>query len=125
MQNILEKFGSLGAIITAAACPICFPKLAILGGLLGFGALAKFETAFFFGAQILFVLALLGHALSFRKHRNKVILALAGLSTLLLFLSLYAVRSEIVSYLAFIGLGIATIWLMLENRRCAVCESAQ
>ena len=123
MQYKLEKFGSFGAIIAAMACPICFPKLALVGALVGMGALAPYETAFFFGAQILVVLAVIGHALSYKKHRNWKLLALAVISTILLFISLYAFVSEILSYLAFSGLIIATIWLILENRRYSTCVS--
>lgn len=121
MQNKFEKLGSFGAIIAAAACPICFPKLALLGALFGFGALMKFETAFFFGAQILVVFAAIGHILSYRSHRNWKLLTLVTLSTIFLFLSLYVFVSEIFSYLAFGGLIVATIWLIFENRRCTTC----
>jgi len=121
MHNKLEKFGSFGAIITAAACPICFPKLALLGALFGMGALASYETVFFIGAQVLVIIALVGHSLSFKTHRDKRILTLAGVSTLTLFLSLYVFASEILNYLAFAGLIGATIWLIIENRRCKTC----
>lgn len=121
MQNKLEKFGSFGAIVAAAACPICFPKLALLGALFGLGALAPYETAFFLGAQILVVLALIGHAISYKRHRNGKLLSLAVISAILLFISLYAFVSEVLSYLAFSGLIIATIWLIFENRRCSSC----
>lgn len=121
MQYKLEKLGSFGAIIAAMACPICFPKLALVGALVGMGALAPYETAFFFGAQILVVLAVIGHALSYKKHRNWKLLALAIISAILLFISLYAFVSEILSYLALSGLIIATIWLIFKNRRCSTC----
>ena len=124
MQNKLEKFGSFGAIFAAAACPICFPKLALLGALFGLGALAPYETAFFFGSQILVVLAVVGHVISYKKHQNRKLLSLAVISAILLFVSLYAYVSEILSYLAFGGLIIATIWLILENRRCSICENS-
>ena len=121
MQNKLEQFGSFGAIIAAMACPICFPKLALLGALVGMGALAPYETAFFFGAQILVVLAVVGHAISYKKHQNWKVLSLAVVSAILLFISLYVYVSEMLSYLAFSGLIIATVWLIFENRRCARC----
>lgn len=124
MQNKLEKFGSFGAIFAAAACPICFPKLALLGAIIGMGALAPYETAFFFGAQILVVLAVVGHGLSYKKHQNWKVPGLAVISAILLFVSLYAYVSEILSYLAFSGLIIATVWLIVENRRCASCVNA-
>lgn len=121
MKNTLEKFGSFGAVIAAAACPICFPKLALLGALFGLSALAPYETAFFFGAQILVVLAVVGHVISYNRHQNKKLLLMAIISAILLFISLYAYVSEILSYLAFSGLVIATIWLIFENRRCSSC----
>ena len=121
MQNILEKFGSFGAIIAAMACPICFPKLALVGALIGMGTLAPYETAFFFGAQLLVLLAVTGHAISYKKHQNRKLLTLVIGSAILLFISLYAYTSEVLSYLAFSGLIIATVWLIFENRRCAKC----
>jgi mercuric ion transport protein len=124
MKNKLEKFGSFGAIVAAAACPICYPKLALLGALFGLGALAPFETAFFFGAQILVVVAVIGHAVSYKKHQNWKLLSLAVISAILFFISLYAYVSERLSYLAFGGLIIATMWLIYENRRCTTCVSA-
>lgn len=124
MQNKLEKFGSFGAIIAAMACPICFPKLALVGALIGMGALAPYETAFFFGAQILVVLAVVGHTILFKKHQNWVLLSLALLSAIMLFASLYAFVSEYFSYLAFSGLIISTIWLIFESRRCSNCVTA-
>ena len=123
MQNILEKFGSFGAIIAAMACPICFPKLALVGALIGMGALAPYETAFFFAAQILVVLAVAGHAISYKKHQNWKLLLLATASAILLFISLYMYVSEVLSYLAFGGLIIATKWLIIENRRCTRCAT--
>jgi len=122
LKNTLEKFGSIGAIIAAAACPICFPKLALIGAFLGLGALAPFETAFFYGAQILCLLALAGHFISYKKHRNRKILLLAIISVALLFISLYIVATEVLSYLAFVGLIVATVWLIFENRRCEQCD---
>jgi mercuric ion transport protein len=123
MKNPLEKFGSFGAIVAAAACPICFPKLALLGALFGFGVLAPFETAFFFGAQILVILAVIGHAISYKKHQNWKLLSLTVFSAVLLFVSLYAYVSETLSYLAFSGLIVATIWLIYVNRQCSTCAT--
>lgn len=124
MKNKLEKFGSFGAVAAAAACPICFPKLAILGALFGMGALAQYETPFFFGAQILVLLAVTGHALSYKKHRNGKLLSLAAISASLLFVSLYGVPNEVLSYLAFAGLIGATVWLVVIERRCGRCDGA-
>ena len=117
----MEKFGSFGAIIAAAACPVCFPKLALLGAIFGFGALAKYEVIFFYGVQFLVILAVAGHFMSYKTSRNWKILSLAIGSAVLLFVSLYAFVSEMLSYLAFGGLVAATLWQVYENRRCADC----
>jgi membrane-bound ClpP family serine protease len=85
------------------------------------GALAPYETAFFFGAQILVVLSIVGHAISYKKHQNWKLISLAIASAILLFISLYVYVSAVLSYLAFSGLIIATVWLIFENRRCGRC----
>lgn len=119
-QNKLEKLGSFGAVLAAAACPICFPKLAMLGTVFGLGILAPFETVFFYGSQLLVLLALLGHIVSFKTHKNRGILGLSLVSSLLLFSSLWLIRVELLSYLSFGGLIVATLWLTLDIRRsCA------
>jgi len=122
MKNFFEKYGSIGAILAAMACPVCFPKLALVGAILGMGALKPYETLFFFASQVLVIAVVIGHGLSYRKHRNKKLLSLVTLSTLGFFISLYVYVSEILSYLAFGGLVLATFWLIAENRRCAQCQ---
>ena len=119
MRNKLENYGSLGSIVAAAACPICFPKLALIGAYLGLGALAKYEVFFFYGAQILIVIALIGHAISYNKVKNTALLALAICSAALFFVSLYVIVSEALSYLSLSGLVIAMIWMTVESRRCS------
>jgi hypothetical protein len=53
MKTYLEKIGSFGGIIAAAACPVCFPKLALIGALFGLGALGAYESQLFVAAQVL------------------------------------------------------------------------
>ena len=124
MKNILEKMGSFGAVFAAAACPICFPKLALLGALFGLGALKQYETVFFYGAHVLIALAVIGHILSYKRIQNKKLLGLALISAALFFVSLYLLGSETFSYLALLGLVAATIWMIVESRRCARCETS-
>ena len=121
IKEKLEKFGSFGSVLAAAACPVCFPKLALLGTLFGFGALAKYEVIFFYGAQFLVILAVAGHVMSYKTSRNWKILSLALVSAVSLFVSLYVAGSEILSYLAFAGLVVATLWQVYENRQCEKC----
>ena len=121
MSNNLEKFGTFGAIVAAAACPICFPKLALLGALFGFGALVQYEAIFLYSAYFLIAIALAGHVISHRKNPNRIILVLVVASVSLFFLSLYVVVSEELSYLSLVGLTIATIWRSFQDIRRAKC----
>ena len=109
MRTSLDKFGSAGAIIAAAACPVCFPKLAVLGALVGLGGLGAYEAQFFIAAQALVGLALIGHFLSFRQHRRWGRLAFAVLSGAAVFSGLYLFKSEWVSYAGLAGLISASL----------------
>jgi len=68
MRNKLENFGSFEAIVVAAACPICFPKLALFG----LGALAKYEVEFFWAAQILIVIGPDEYVISYKKNKTEI-----------------------------------------------------
>lgn len=124
MRFKLENYGSFGAIVAAAACPICFPKLALIGAFLGLGALAKYETFFFYGAHVLILIALVGHVISYKKVQNRTLLALAIISASLFFVSLYLIVSEMLAYTALTGLVAATIWMIVESRRCDGCVAS-
>ena len=104
MKTHLEKIGSLGAVIAAAACPICFPKLALLGALFGLGALGAYESQLFIAAQVLIAVAVLGHVLAYFQHRKGWLLGLAILSGVAVFGGLYLLRSEALIYAGFAGL---------------------
>jgi len=69
------------------------------------------------------VLAVAGHVMSYKTSHNWKILSLSLVSAVLLFVSLYAVVSEMLSYFAFGGLIVATLWQVYENRRCADCSA--
>jgi mercuric ion transport protein len=120
-RTSLERFGSVGAIIAAAACPICFPKLALVGAALGLGIFAPYEGYVAKGVQALFLLALAGQLLAFRQHRNQWLFALSGVTTALLFVGYYVVPSSVLLQGALLGLVISSIWLIVEQRRYASC----
>jgi len=104
MKTHLAKIGSLGAVIAAAACPICFPKLALLGALFGLGALGAYESQLFIAAQVLIAVAVLGHVLAYLQHRKGWLLGLAILSGVAVFGGLHLLRSEALIYAGFAGL---------------------
>lgn len=122
MKLEIQKLGSPGAIIAAAACPVCFPKLALAGALVGLGALARYEVYFFIATQILVLVALGGVLWTHRAMPDRRISLLAISSVVLLFASLYVIVNEYLSYLAFAGLLAAIIWQSIASRRCSVSE---
>ena len=125
LEKFGEKFGTAGAVLAAAACPVCFPKIALVGAAVGFGALAPFEGYTVIVVQVLFVLALAGHLLAFPRHRNRWLLALAVAATLLLFISYYALSSSVLLQISLAGLVGASVWLAIELRRCASCAAGE
>src|SRR5712691_1940112 len=120
MKAHLEKAGSVGAVIAAAACPVCFPKLALLGALFGLGALGAYESQFLIAAQALIVVALVGHVLSYFGHRNRWLLGTAILSGAAVFAGLYLLGWEAMIYAGLAGL-VATsateFWKRFLRRR--------
>jgi hypothetical protein len=119
MKTYLEKIDGFGAIIAAAACPICFPKLALLGAVFGLGALSAYESQLLIAAQVLVVLAVLGHALAFRQHRKRWLLGSGVLSGAAVFGGLYLLNSEAVTYTGLAGLAVtgATDFWARSRRR--------
>jgi hypothetical protein len=82
MKPWLDKMGTFGAVVAAAACPICFPKLAIVGAALGLSFLTPYERYAYIAIQVLVIAALLGHVWAFRRHRNVYLMVLAAIGTL-------------------------------------------
>ena len=116
MKPYLDKFGSVGAVIAAAACPICFPKLALLGAFFGLGGLAAYESQLIIAAQALVVLAAAGHLVT---HRSKWLLGLALLGATSFFAGLYLAGSELVAYIGLAVLVAASaidLWLRFARR---------
>jgi len=104
MKTHLEKIAGIGAVIAAAACPVCFPKLALLGAVFGLGALGAYESQLFVAAQVLSAIAVLGHVLAYRQHRRSWLLGLGILSGAAVFGGLYLLSSEGMVYAGFAGL---------------------
>lgn len=122
----LDRIGSFGAVIAAAACPICFPKLALIGAVFGLGAFSAYEYQFLIAAQFLVVLAVSWHALSYRRYRKAWLLASALVGAAAVFAGLYLAGSELLVYAGFAALAAAStadMWKRLQRRRRAVLES--
>src|SRR5260221_6651697 len=100
--------GIIRALMAGVACTICFPKLALLGALLGLGALGAYESQLFIAAQVLIAVAVLGHALAYLQHRKAWLLGLAIASGAAIFGGLYLLNSEAIIYAGFAGLVVTS-----------------
>lgn len=126
MKTYLEKIGGVGAVVAAAACPICFPKLALIGAFFGLGAFSAFEYQFLVAAQALVALAVAGHVLSYFEHRKGWLLASGVLGGAAVFAGLYLAGSELLVYAGLASLVIAAtadLWGRLRGKPRAVLES--
>ena len=123
MSLWLDKLGTSGAIVAAIGCPICFPKLAVVGALLGLGGLAAYEKYFILLVQILIIVALVGHIMAYRHHHNRFLLLSAVALSLAFFVALYLIGNEWLLYLIFAGHIFLSFWLMRENKKAPYCAS--
>ncbi len=119
----MMQTGTAGALLAAVLCPVCFPKLALVGALLGLGVLAPYEGWFAAAAQVFLVIALAGHVVAYRRHRNRWILALAGAGVALVLGSLWLRYVETLVYLGLAGVLAATLWSVFAMRRCGSCAT--
>ncbi len=119
----LERSGTVGAIVAAILCPICFPKLALIGAALGLGVLAPYEGWFAAAAQVFLLVALAGHVVAFRRHRDRRVLALAALGVALVLGSLWLYYVEALVYAGLAALIAATVWSAFAMRSCASCDA--
>lgn len=124
--RIGDKAGSVGVLISAIGCAMCFPALASLGAAFGLGFLSQWEGLFITTLLPLFAgLALLVNALGWLNHRQwrRTALGLIGPTLVLaavFFMRAYGWRS---GWLLYIGLALmfgVSIWDLVSHahRRC-------
>ncbi len=121
--SVIERIGSVGAVIAAAACPACFPMLAIVGSALGLGVLRAFEGPVIFVFRVLVLVALAGNLISFSRHRRLSPLIVGVLSPLLIFFTLYVQFNQLLLYFGLFGLAAASLLNFMANRQCARCAT--
>ncbi len=121
--GFVEKIGSVGALLAAGACPVCFPMLAVVGSALGLGVLQPFEGKVFFVFQLLVLLALAGNVISFFTHRNVLALTVGTAGPVLIFFALYIHFHPAVLYAGLFGLIAASTLNIIAKRRCRKCIS--
>ncbi len=117
--NILDKVGSVGAVIAGAAVPCCFPFLSLFGSILGLSFFAEYEGVIMYLIQGLVVLALVGSIIAYRGHRKALPLILSVLSTASVLYGMSTGLDIYYIYGGMIGLLIVAVWNTIEARRCA------
>lgn len=119
MKFRLERFGTIGTLAAAILCPICFPKLALIGAALGLGALAPFEGWFVAATHVFLVMAVIGHFVAFRQHQVPWIPALAAMGAAAVPVALWLVYVEPVVYLGLFAVVVATVGSVFALRETA------
>jgi mercuric ion transport protein len=125
LTRIGDKVGSLGALVSAMGCAMCFPAIASLGAAVGLGFLSQWEGLFINTLLPVFAwIALVINGLGWLGHKqwHRSLLGMAG--PVLLLLSFYPLFqygwSTYVTYSA-LGLMVAiSLWDVFSpaNKRC-------
>ncbi|PHR90766.1 MAG: hypothetical protein COA78_34445 [Blastopirellula sp.] len=103
--TFIDKVGSLGALLSAMACPVCWPLFATLGSSIGLGVLAPWEGVISNYVFPLFVLvAVVGGVISFRAHKQPLPLIVEIVSGLLIIFGIYASWQPTFVYIGIFGL---------------------
>lgn len=131
MTTVADKAGALGTLVSAAACPACFPALASLGAALGLGALAQYEALFVTRLLPLFAaVALLANGLGWFSHRDwrRSAVGMAGPAVVLAAIALLFSGQPLAQPLLYAGLVLmvgTSLWdLVSRSRSRRVCGSA-
>ena len=120
--EFVEKLGSIGSLLAAAACPACFPLLAVVGATVGLGVLRPFEGVVFLVFRVLVGIAFIGNILTYFNHRQILPLILGVLSPLLIFFTFYVYWNTFVLYAGLFGLLITSVLNSVANRKCKTCQ---
>jgi mercuric ion transport protein len=120
-----DKIGSLGALISAMGCAMCFPAIASLGAAVGLGFLSQWEGLFINILLPLFAwIVLVLNGLGWFSHRqwHRSVLGMTGPALLLL--SLYPLfQYGWSTYVTYSALGLmvgVSLWDIFSqaNKRC-------
>ncbi|MGD9583636.1 MAG: organomercurial transporter MerC [Lysobacterales bacterium] len=129
--RIGESTGSLGALVSAMGCAMCFPAIASLGAAIGLGFLSRWEWLFINTLMPAFAwLVLALQVLGWFSHRQWQRSLLGMLGPGILLLSLYPwFKYGWSSYATYTGIGLmlaVSLWDLLwpAHRRCDDAQCA-
>ncbi len=114
-SRLVEKVGSVGALVAAMGCAACFPALASLGASIGLGFLSAYEGVFINKLLPLFALIVLfSNLFAWVSHRNYIRLIWGLLGPLMVLATLYLFWTDNWStYMFYAGLVLmiaVSIW---------------
>ena len=125
VKRVGDKLGSLGALVSAMGCAMCFPAIASLGAAVGLVFLSQWEGLFINTLLPLFAwVTLVLNGLSWLSHRQWHRSALGMIGPILLLLSLYPwFQYGWSSYVTYSALGlmvVVSLWDVFSpaNKRC-------
>lgn len=107
---ILDRIGSVGALISAIAAPCCFPIFAVVGTAVGLGVLDRFEGPVLYTFQGFVLLSLIGFITAFLRQRRIAPLLLGIASAASIFYALHLDFSSVALYSGLAGLLVTTAW---------------
>ena len=137
MNNILtfftrigDKTGSLGSIISAMGCAMCFPAIANIGAAIGLGFLGQYENLFLDTLIPFFAwFALIINALGYFSHKQWLRSLLGMTGPTLLLLAFYPwFKYGWSTYVTYSALGMmlaVSVWDLVSpaNKRCSDSKS--
>jgi len=129
IMGVFDKAGSLGAslgaVVSAMGCAMCFPAIASFGGAIGMGFLGQWEWTFINTLLPIFAwIALVINALGWFGHKQWLRSAIGMLGPTLLLLSLYPwFQYGWSAYVTYSALGLMVIvsigdFVYPANKRC-------
>jgi hypothetical protein len=102
-------------VLSAASTPCCFPAFAALGSALGLGFLEPFESEMQYVFQASALLSFGGAAMTFRRNRRWIPLALAFMGALAIIYAFNVSFEEPIIYAGMGGLMFASILNVVER----------
>jgi hypothetical protein len=119
MIRSLDRIGSIGALLSAVAAPCCFPLFAAIAAASGLTVPGRFEMTVLYLFQGFALLAIVGLALSYRKHRGLGPLSVGLLSGSALVYVFYYSWNVGLLYAGLFGLVAASVWNWFCSRSSA------
>ncbi len=130
ISRLIEKVGSVGALVSAMGCAACFPALASLGASIGLGFLSAYEGVFINKLLPLFaIIVLMSNLAAWVSHRNYIRLSWGFLGPLMVLATLYLFWTDNWStYMFYTGLVLklaVSIWdiILPPAKICALPEA--